>query len=162
MKGVRQDQTPYRAEFEAVLLVCKCLLDLTREGALARVRKIVIVLDCLSVISSASGVCQASPLLARRFANISELRVSLIWSLGAQPWQTIREFAPHQCIGEALMLAWSHRADTVASDALRARLHGCRRALWWRDRQRAAEWEVQAIGALCASGAAYREFAARL
>ena len=160
-----QDQTPYRAEFEAVLLVCKCLIEVLRGGALVTVRKIVIVLDCLSVVIAASGHCQASPLLAQRFANmLREIRHSCEFDLAFVPSHGKQSNAcvPHPQIGEAVMRAWNHRADAVAGCALRARLQGSRRSSWWRSRQRVADWEVQALGALNAIEVTYREFAARL
>ena len=143
----------------------KCLIEVLRGGALVTVRKIVIVLDCLSVVSAASGHCQASPLLAQRFANMlrkirhsCELDLAFVPSHGKQS----NAFVPHPQIGEAVMRTWNHRADTVAGCALRARLQGSRRSSWWRSRQRAADWEVQALGALNAIGATYREFATPL
>lgn len=156
-----QDQSPFRAEADAILLVLQASLHVLRTSSAARCKSLWIVSDCEAAISVASTGHGACYLLARRLhAALVALRqliqVKFCWV--PSHGKASNKFAGNGIATLWQLRLWNQKADEAAAAAQRARALGSARAAWFVTVKEAKEWEIKAVGALIATAKTYHDY----
>jgi hypothetical protein len=120
-----EDQTPVRAELDALGVVCKAACALSERGVTG---DITLVTDCISAMSTFDTSDSSRPLLAlqlrrwKRRASAMGLHVHLFWVPAHD--RIVPHWKPHPLASEAQLRAWNRRADSMAGECRATRSLG--------------------------------------
>lgn len=153
-----EDQSPFRAEAEALLI---CLLVLFRLSQwLSFPSKVVILCDCKPVIQLTQSSLPKCALLAKTLAELlvqiksGGINVQLHWV--PAHGRSVPHWRPPASASEALCRKLNARADEAARNYVLCQLPRSARESWHHTVVQHAEWEVRVIAAAVAAGHRYR------
>ena len=154
-----EDQTPVRAELDALGVVCNAAYALSERGVTG---DITLVTDCISAMSTFETSDSSRPLLAlqlrrwKRRANAMGLHVHLFWVPAHD--RIVPHWKPHPLASEAQLRAWNRRADSMAGEWRATRSLGSNLQSWHDARVAARNWEMMAIRSCAAVTERYNFF----
>ena len=156
-----QDQAPFRAEADAILLVLRASLHVLQTFPAARCKSLWIVSDCEAAISVASTGHGACFLLAQRLHDAlvalrQLIQVKFCWV--PSHGKASNKFAGNGIATLWQLRLWNQKADEAAAAARRARALRSARAAWFVTVKEAKEWEIKAVGALVATAKMYHDY----
>jgi hypothetical protein len=154
-----EDQTPVRAELDALGVVCKAACALSERGVTG---DITLVTDCISAMSTFETSDSSCPLLAlqlrrwKRRASAMGLHVHLFWVPAHD--RIVPHWKPHPLASEAQLRAWNRQADSMAGECRATRSLGSNLQSWHDARVAARNWEMMAIRSCAAVTERYKSF----
>ena len=156
-----EEQTAYAAEVCALALILRRIVGLLQTGP-RRIRKLVLVSDCMSAIDTVChGRGERRLLAAECRALLDQLacviEVDFVWV--PSHGKISCRFRGHPGATEGQLRAWNAHADRAAGELWERLAAPSARAQWWRRRLAGQEWEHKALGALSAATLAYSTYA---
>jgi hypothetical protein len=161
-----EDQTPYRAEVEALRAVLVAAELAVAGGIAVATKKLVLVGDCQAALQGArtgGGTC--SVLLRELRASGQRLMrggLELDFAWVPSHGKVLRAWCPHPQASEVQMRAWNAKADWAAGQCAARRRNGSARQTCLRARRRAEEWEAEVARRAALVAVRYRDFLANL
>ena len=143
-----EDQTPFRAEVEAIILALDLIFKVVLLEHIPRCRNFVIVSDCEGAIDLVQRGSYSCPVLARRATHLLEdlerMHMSIEFCWVPSHGKLSKNFRGHLHATEAQLRAWNDMADIAAKNAMKRRLNHSLRSTWYDHRCQAIDWECSA------------------
>lgn len=162
-----EDQSPFRAEIDALLFVLHLLCILCNSTVLPVSKTVIIVSDCESALNVVAQKApgQAPGLAAKASAFLQVLsnfgvRIDFCWV--PSHGKPSSKFCAHPLCTKSQMRYWNELADDSARKCMKNRLRDSHRSLWNAARVVARQWELCAIRAAAAAAQVYAEHVATL
>eukprot|EP00438_Fugacium_kawagutii_P032407 Skav234910 [mRNA] locus=scaffold840:823794:824564:- [translate_table: standard] len=156
-----EDQTAYRAEVEAILMVLQGAIEFV-ESTPDKLKSLIIVADCLSALEVAQGASGACPRLAIKLhtavRHLEDFNVQVQFVWVPSHGKHSEKFTGHPAATELQLRQWNETADAAAQKTMQARLRGSHRQVWHLQAVAAEDWETRAISALASIAEMYVRF----